>query len=552
MTRIQAALLTLVWLTACSTPPQTIISVVGSNDVHGRLIVDDGDGGLATFSGYVAAIREARSADGGAVVLIDAGDMWQGTLESNLSEGAAIVSAYNALGYDGAAIGNHEFDFGPLGPAVTPSSDSDDPVGTLKQRAREAAFPLLAANIIETRTGARVDWPNVQPATLIEVNGLKVGIIGVITTSALRTTIAANVRQFEIAPLAPAIEEQARLLRDAGAVLVVVAAHAGSDCTDFNDPEDVSSCNQQGEIFRVANALPAGLVDHIVAGHVHQGIAHVVNGIAITSSYSNTRAFSRADFTINRRSGAVLNRKIYAPQPIVAGAQYEGQLVKADPEIVAIAERAEEVAKDLKESRLGIHLETPFTLHGNPESSLGNLFTDALLEKLDVDVAIHNVEGGLRKGLGAGELTYGSVYESSPFENRVVILQLSGNELRRVIATQTQRKKSRIGFSGMTVTVACDAAAMTIGMQLTDGRTIEDSDAVSVAVNDYMAFGGDGVLTEIMPPGGYPTDDSQPLVRDIFIQWLRETGGSISADDFLTSSAPKWTRPDPLDPECRF
>ena len=69
------------------------------------------------------------------MLLIDAGDMWQGTLESNLSEGASVVDAYNALGYTAVAIGNHEFDFGPAGPKAIPETDADDPQGSLKLRA---------------------------------------------------------------------------------------------------------------------------------------------------------------------------------------------------------------------------------------------------------------------------------------------------------------------------------------------------------------------------------------------------------------------------------
>ena len=66
--------------------------------------------------------------------------MWQGTLESNLGEGAAVVDAYNAMGYTAAAVGNHEFDFGPAGPAAIPEQPGDDPRGALKLRIAEAQF----------------------------------------------------------------------------------------------------------------------------------------------------------------------------------------------------------------------------------------------------------------------------------------------------------------------------------------------------------------------------------------------------------------------------
>ena len=164
---------------------------MGTNDVHGELLPQPGRGGLTTISGYVAALRATRANDGGGVLLVDAGDMWQGTLESNLSEGASIVDAYNALGYAAAAIGNHEFDFGPAGELATPNSDADDPRGALKRRAMEAEFPLLAANLIDTSTNQLVAWQNVRPSMMTEVAGTKIGIVGVMTEKALQGTIAA-------------------------------------------------------------------------------------------------------------------------------------------------------------------------------------------------------------------------------------------------------------------------------------------------------------------------------------------------------------------------
>ena len=93
----------------------------------------DGRGGVETLSGYLTNLRAARKADGG-VLLVDAGDMFQGTVESNLAEGAPVVAAYNTLGYAAAAIGNHEFDFGVVGPGVAPAGSSADVRGALKAR----------------------------------------------------------------------------------------------------------------------------------------------------------------------------------------------------------------------------------------------------------------------------------------------------------------------------------------------------------------------------------------------------------------------------------
>ena len=292
------------------------LSIVGTNDLHGGLMARNGRGGLALLGGYVHNLRAARARDGGAVLLIDAGDMFQGTLESNIGEGAAVVAAYNVLGYTAAAIGNHEFDFGPAGKATTPRTPADDPRGALRARAAEARFPFLAANLIETASGAPPTWTNVRPTTLVDVAGIKVGIVGVMTLRALTATSAGNVGGLAIAPLADTIRTHATALRTQGADVVVVTAHAGGRCSALDRPDDLSSCDPESEILAVARALPPGLVDVIVAGHTHAGMAHQVEGIAITEAFSGGRAFGRIDLTIDRRTRKVLGRRSFPPRDL--------------------------------------------------------------------------------------------------------------------------------------------------------------------------------------------------------------------------------------------
>ena len=293
--------------TAAAPGGTVTLSIIGTNDVHGGIVPRDGRGGLAVLGGYAANLRAARARDGGAVLLIDAGDMFQGTLESNLSEGLEVVTAYNALGYAAATIGNHEFDFGPVGKAATPGQPSDDPRGALKRRASEARFPLLAANLIDAATGRPVAWANVRPSTIVDAAGVKVGVVGVLTATALAQTIAANTGGLQVSALVPSIATEAAALRAAGASVVVVSAHAGGRCERFDDPMDLSSCNPSGEIFRVARELPPGLVDVIIAGHSHAGVAHQVAGIAIAEQFATGRAFGRVDVFIDRASQRVLS-----------------------------------------------------------------------------------------------------------------------------------------------------------------------------------------------------------------------------------------------------
>jgi len=238
-------------LAACSTatsppaappaPPATrTITIIGTSDLHGALER------LPLFGGFVANLRAARAADGGGVLLVDAGDLFQGTLESNVAEGADVVRAYNRLGYTASAVGNHEFDYGPVGPDATPQSPDADRRGALKARAREATFPFVVANILDEQTGKRIDWPNMPASAIVEVAGVTVGIVGASTEATPTTTMPVNFVGLKMAPsAAEAIADEAKRLRARGAQLVVLAMHAGSECRDNHEPDDLSSCDRR-------------------------------------------------------------------------------------------------------------------------------------------------------------------------------------------------------------------------------------------------------------------------------------------------------------------
>ena len=543
---------------ACATSPQpadvVTLSIVGTNDVHGELLPTGDKGGIVTISAYLSALRLARDEDGGAVLYIDAGDMWQGTLESNLTEGAFVVDAYNALGVSAAAIGNHEFDFGPVGVNAIPVDDGDDPRGALKLRATEADFPLLAANLIDLSTGKPVQWDNVQSSVMVEAAGVQVGIIGVLTSSGLQTTISANTPGLEIAPLAATITAEARKLRRSGADLIVVAAHAGGRCTKFDDPDDTSSCAPDAEIMRVARDIPAGLVDHIMAGHHHNGMAHIVNGIAITSGYSNTIAFSRVDFTVDPARSQVVARRVFPPQLAAAGLrnEYEGHPLVPMPEVEAIAKLAAAEAEAQKLESLGVTLAGAFELERSVESPLSNVMTEALLDSFEGDIAIHNVFGGIRSILPAGELTYGDVYEMFPFDNVVTILHIPGRDLRRIIARQVHRKPRLPGFSGMRVIISCDGDKMDVVMHLADGREIADTDRIRVIANDFLALGGDDILTPAIPDGGFDLKLDMPRTRDALVEWFKARPGVMDPADFRSLDTPKWNLSDEIPATCKL
>src|ERR1700682_2316092 len=375
-------------LTAAPDQPALVtLSIVGTSDLHGAAFPRNGLGGLPLLAGYVNNLRVARASDGGAVLLIDSGDTFQGGIESNLSEGSLIVDAYNAMGYTAEAVGNHDVDFGSID-SPTARQLPGDLRGALKARAAQARYPFLAASWIDDVTGRPVEWPNVRPSVLVDAAGVRVGVVGVMTIDALRAPLAVNVQGLRVAPLGPTIAAEASKLRAAGAQVVIVASHAGGRCERFDQPADLSSCDPESEIFQVARSLPHGLVDVIAAGHTHAGLAHQVDGIGLTEPSSHGQALGRVDVVFDRRPGSVARIQLFAPRQVCAQqdpttwncvpttesavpTQYEGRPVRPDPVIVQAMAPALQRVHALQATTLGLSLDAPIRRGGDLGSPLG-------------------------------------------------------------------------------------------------------------------------------------------------------------------------------------
>ncbi len=519
-------------------PPaaRVTISVVATTDLHGRIE------SLPWLGGHLANLRAARAAQGGAVLLVDSGDMFQGTLESNLGEGAAVVRGYNALGYSAAAIGNHEFDFGPAGPAHVPARSSDDPRGAIKARAREARFPFLAANLREAGLRpAPVRWTNVRPWVLVPAVGLQVAFVGVTTIGTPRATHPHNFAGLSVVPLARAIADAARAARKAGAAAVIVLAHAGGRCERFEASDDLGSCDASEEIFRVARELPPGLVDAIAAGHTHQAVAHRVAGLPIVQAYSGGRAFARLDLTVDRARGRVEAIRTFPPRPLCGDrpavpsfapdacrpGDYEGSPVRFDARLADVIAPDVARAAELRSREVGIRLRSPVRRLVREESALGNLAAD-LLRAVRPSAQVGFINGGsLRADLPAGPLRYGDLYQAFPFDDGVAVLRLTGDQLRALVARNLTREAGILSLSGVRARARCGPGGLEVTLLDNQGQPIPADRPLLTVTNGYLASGGDGLLDGIAPP---QTAEATPM-RDLFAETLATRGGTLDGND---------------------
>jgi 2',3'-cyclic-nucleotide 2'-phosphodiesterase (5'-nucleotidase family) len=517
-------------------PPPFTLSVMATNDVHGRL------GRLAVIGGYVSNLRRVRAADGGAVVLLDAGDIFQGTLESNMAEGAPMVAAFNALGYDAAALGNHEFDYGPVGPDATPAGPNDDPRGALLARVAEMRFPLLVSNL-HYRDGRPLGWRGVQASVMLDparTRGVPVGVIGGTTAEALTSTLADNVRDLMVTPLAPAVREQAQGLRAQGAVVVLLTVHAGGRCNQFEDPHDLSSCEAGEEVFELAGELGPGVVDLIVAGHSHAGVAHVVSGVPIIESYANGAAFGRVDITVDPGAARVTEVRLHPPHftcdnehgelGTCETSPYEGAPVVPHEGVLAATRDALASAEALRARRLGVSVPVPLERRHRDEGPLGNLLTD-LMRALypDADVAVLNA-GGVRHSIAAGPLTYGELYEAIPFDNRFARVRLTAREVREMYEENLSEDNGLLLISGLRVRARCEAGRVAVRLEDARGRAIPDRRVLVMITNDFLATGDRHAFGRLRAEGAVVIEPGPPM-RDRIAELLERRGGVIDGRD---------------------
>jgi 2',3'-cyclic-nucleotide 2'-phosphodiesterase (5'-nucleotidase family) len=502
-------------------PGPRVLSIVGTNDVHGRLE------SLPIFGGFVANLRAQRAQDG-ALLLVDAGDMFQGTLASNMNEGATMVEAYHALGYAAAAIGNHDFDYGPVGEA-----DAGDPQGALRARIESARFAMLSANLVESRSKQPVSWRGLERSKLLELTGMRIGLIGVLSEETPQIVMPAFFAGLDVSPIVTAVRREATALRASGAELVVLVAHAGGSCTRFGSPEDSSSCDPDSEIIRVLRSLPAGDVDAVIGAHTHQAMAHFIAGVPVAQAYAHGRAFSRIDLLLDERA-RVERVEIHPPTELCPGGEkpcepgdYAGARVARDARVAELIAPALERAQQKRDESLAVRVTAAVRESFSDESALGNLFADLLRQSIPkADVGLMN-GGGLRASLNVGELSYGELYEAMPFDNRLALVRLSGKRLRAVIeAHLTSARHGIISVSGISVRARCAGGRVQIELRRANGAVVRDDDQLVIATSDYLATGGDDLLRPAQLEAGR-VEILAELVRDAFAARLRARGGTL-------------------------
>ena len=471
------------------------LRIIGTNDFHGALEPrPDANGVRRGGAAYVAAaIDRARSecVPRCETLLLDAGDMFQGTPASNLSFGRPVVDYYNRMGYAAAALGNHEFDWG---------------VDTLRARMRQAQYGIFGANVRYTN-GRDVEWiPN---DTVVSRGRTRIGIIGITTVSTPTSTRASNVVGLRFDDPAPIVDSIAPALRKRGANFVFVIAHAGASCQQSG----TTGCG--GEIIDFARKLTTK-VDVVVSGHSHTLINTEINGIPVVQGRSSGRALDVLDLALDTTINVPIRHQVreIAVDTLRPVAAIDSIVQQAVARVAPLVNR---------------HVTTiPATLaRQGDQYPLGNLIADAQRWAAKGDVAIMN-NGGIRTELRAGEATYGSLFEIQPFGNVLYSLTMTGAQLRGLLEAMLGKSSIDDHVSGLTVKYdpSEPKGARLVSVTMADGSALSDTKTYNVIVNDFLATGGEGYNAGGRATASRPTNI---VDLDALIDYLRSLPSPIVA-----------------------
>jgi 2',3'-cyclic-nucleotide 2'-phosphodiesterase/3'-nucleotidase/5'-nucleotidase len=474
----------------------TLLRVLATTDLHGQLEPRVWDwsqgrpvGGVAALKPWLDSLARACACT---AIRLDAGDEMQGTALSNATYGRGTVEALNALGIDAAAIGNHEFDWS---------------VDTLRQRMTEAKYTFVSANITNTAGTARPEWA--KPWTLVTKYGTRVAVIGLTTKETPTATASRNVQGLAFGDGAQAIRRYLPEAR-AAADFVIVVAHAGAVC----DSATGGTCH--GEVLDVARQLDSGSVDLIVAGHSHQRVSTVVNGIPIVEAQSSGRAIGVVDFVVagGRRDVRVQLVTPYADQ------------VTPDGALTQSLGRQQQAVRNLTERTVG-RLKVPLQRAG-AEYGLGRLIADAQRRAGRGEVAIMN-NGGIRADLPAGPITWGNVYQVQPFQNRLQRLTVKGSVLEQAlehcVAGNDGTPDCHVSGAEVWYDGRKPVGKRIDRVRLENGKGVDKGGTYTLVVSDFMAGGGSGFSML----DGAPREDIDIVDIDAFIRYLAVLRSPVEA-----------------------
>ena len=466
-----------------------------TNDHHGTILPNNGQGGLAERSAFVKSVRAANPQ----VLLVDAGDINTGSALSNMFDAEADILAYNLIGYDAATFGNHEF---------------DGSQAKLDKQIAGANFPFVSSNI-RTADGAFLGG---HQYLVKDYDGFRLGIIGITT---LRTrSIASPDRSLDFIPEIDAAKDAVARLKDREKADIVIALTHMGDVREFDD--HVTSLD-------LAAAVPG--IDIIVDGHSHSRFEapQRVGNTYIVSAHEWGKVVGQGKLTVVNGTLAGFDwRPVEINNSDNTAFAPDAETSAFLAPYIAWAEASlKEVVGEAAEAFVFGNRLTRYQ-----ETALGNMICDANVwyfrdvSNQEIDFAFHN-GGNMRAELPKGPITREQILTVLPFENYLYIASLRGSELIELfdfIATIPQGSGGFPQFS-REVRYTLDVPNQRISNLSIGGAPVDPSRIYRFCTNDYLLGGGDGYTILNRAQNPY---NSSLLLSYVVIEYINSQSGIIT------------------------
>jgi len=438
------------------------LHLMWTNDMHGHIAPEMAKfmnpehppplGGGASAAGYIKQVRAAAAAAGEEVLLMDVGDMFQGTPIGNKTKGTAVIEYYNAIGYEFAVPGNHDFDMG---------RENNE------RLARLSNFPWICANLYETSTNTYVDW--VQPTLMLDYQGIKIGVVGIITPGTAKMSFPDNIKGLEFKDMAETIPIHRDRLREQGADLILLGIHEGlpydpkkgwkkiSGENDGNEADDLQGSFGSNysagvmNLMELVNTVPG--IDIAVGGHTHRGYHEPwidpMHHTMCFESFGNGSSIGHAILLIDRQTKSLIGYdKPHSQGTLIT--LFEDELWP-DAEIAEVIRPYHEEAEAEMNKVIG---RAAISMgRGEPGANLvANLVTDAMIAYFDADFSFQN-GGGLRADIAAGDLTTRDIFSVLPFGNELDVVQMDGRMVRHIIERRVAGRSAGIHTAGAKIVI---------------------------------------------------------------------------------------------------
>lgn len=386
----------------CLVPVTVTVDFYVVNDLHGKFADTDSQPGVDELSTY---LKESAAKDDYALFL-SAGDMWQGSAESNLTSGAIVTDWMNEMGFVAMTLGNHEYDWGEE--AVEANADRAD-------------FPFLAINVYDRETDTRVDYA--EASVLIDLGALQIGIIGAMGDcySSIATDKVEDIYFKTGAQLTALVKEESERLQDAGADFIVYTLHDGHGSSGANFLTDSKLASYYDP------SLSDGYVDLVFEGHSHQRyIATDSHGIYHLQGGGENKGITHVEVDVNL---ADLDTHVSTAEFVSADVY---QNMDDHPIVDTLLGRWDSV---IAEANRVVGVNPTYRNSDSIKQLVADLYYQAGVERWgkDYDIALGGGFISVRSpyNLNRGEVTYGALQMLLPFDNRLVLCSIRGSDLKR-------------------------------------------------------------------------------------------------------------------------